>query len=81
MACLRDISPIMMGGFTQRVPYDCTQAFRVNRKPSRFSPKYSTMSLRSKLAVRQYVKADFLLQRDAPRNPFPEMPSRYLLRA
>ena len=37
----------MIGGLTQRVPYDCTQPYSVNAKPCSCSPKYSTMSLRS----------------------------------
>src|SRR5881396_3428113 len=37
----------MRGGFTYRLPYDCTQPCSVNANPSSCSPKYSTMSLRS----------------------------------
>src|SRR6266480_1914545 len=37
----------MRGGFTYRVPYDCTQPCSVNANPASCSPKYSTMSLRS----------------------------------
>src|SRR5216117_3701869 len=37
----------MSGGFTQRVPYDCTQPCSVKAKPWSCSPKYSTMSFRS----------------------------------
>src|SRR5437763_546562 len=37
----------MTGGFTYRVPYDCTQPCSVEANPSSCSPKYSTISLRS----------------------------------
>src|SRR2546422_1248842 len=37
----------MSGGFTYRVPYDCTQPCSVKAKPWSCSPKYSTMSFRS----------------------------------
>src|SRR5439155_355505 len=37
----------MRGGFTYRVPYDCTQPCSVKANPWSCSPKYSTMSLRS----------------------------------
>src|SRR2546430_1981058 len=37
----------MIGGFTWRLPYDCTQPCSVKANPSSCSPKYSTMSLRS----------------------------------
>ncbi len=37
----------MIGGRTQREPYDCTHAFWVKTKPSICSPKYWTMSFRS----------------------------------
>src|SRR5690606_39748648 len=43
----RRTSPQIIGGLTHRVPYDCTQPFSVNTKPSRHSPKYSTISFRS----------------------------------
>ncbi len=42
--CRRLISPITTGGFTQRSHSFCTQPFWVKTKPSRCSPKYSTMS-------------------------------------
>ena len=44
---LRYTSPHITGGFTHLVPYDCTHAFSVNRKPPSASPKYSTMSFLS----------------------------------
>ena len=43
----RDTSPHRMLGRVAREPYDCTHPFCVTAKPSRFSAKYCTMSLRS----------------------------------
>ena len=43
----RETSPQRIDGRVAREPYDCTQPFCVTAKPSRFSAKYCTMSLRS----------------------------------
>ena len=43
----RYTSPQIIGGFTQRVPYDCTHPNLVNKNPPKDSPKYSTMSFLS----------------------------------
>ena len=43
----RYTSPQIIGGLTHLVPYDCTHAFSVNRKPPSASPKYSTISFLS----------------------------------
>ena len=66
-----DTSAHMIGGFTHRVPYDCTHPFCVNKEnPIQLLAKHIHHIVPFKFAMYQNVEANFFLQRDTPPRSF-----------